>query len=97
MKNNRVVVPRESTIKKQAERLASVRSAKSDPETLWCCYYLTYCNLFMIAPYGTAFPGEVVGISADPHFAADARNEIAEIAARMNAYKAAMEKEWYHE
>ncbi len=51
----------------------------------------------MIAPYGTAFPGEVVGISADPHFAADARNEIAEIAARMNAYKAAMEKEWYHE
>lgn len=85
MKNNRVIVPRESTIKKQAERLAAVQAAEANPEILWCCYYLTYCNLFMIAQYGTAFPGEVVGISADPHFAADAREEIAEIAARMHA------------
>lgn len=84
MTNNHVIIPRESTIRKQAERLAAVRAAETDPEILWCCYYLTYCNLFMIAQYGTAFPGEVVGISADPQFAADARAEIAEIAAQVN-------------
>lgn len=85
MKNNRVIIPRESTIRKQSERLAAIQAAETDSSVLWCCYYLTYCNLFMIAQYGTAFPGEVVGISADPHFAADARDEIAEIAARVNA------------
>lgn len=85
MRNNRVIIPRVSTIRKQAERLAAIRAAETNPDILWCCYYLTYCGEFAVCEYGTAFPGEIVGISANPEFAADARAEIAEIAAQLNA------------